>query len=79
VELCANKDLTRYLLLADDTCLAASGLSDPQCVLDVCSQGAAEVARVFRGRATYSTSAGPRRVPTPPCCSLVNRCSGHRE
>jgi hypothetical protein len=28
VELCANKDFTRCLLLADDTCLVASSLSD---------------------------------------------------
>jgi hypothetical protein len=53
VELCANNDFTRCLLFADDTCLVASSLSDPQRVLDVCSQRAAETATVFNARKSH--------------------------
>jgi hypothetical protein len=51
--LCANKDFVRCLLLADDTCLAASSPSDPQRTLDVCSQWAAETAVVFNTRKSH--------------------------
>jgi hypothetical protein len=53
VELCANKEFARCLLFADDTCLAASSLSDLQRVLDVCSQWAAEVGVVSNARKSH--------------------------
>jgi hypothetical protein len=68
VELCANKDFTRCLLLADDTCLVASSLSD----LQACARRLLSVG----GRGGYGLQheeeppvpplRAPTRVPTSP-------------
>jgi hypothetical protein len=50
---CVCEQGTRCLLLADDTCLVASSLSDLQRVLGVCSQWAAEVAVTFNTRKSH--------------------------
>jgi hypothetical protein len=52
-ELCAGKDFTRCLLLADDTCLTASSPKDLQRVLNTCSQWAADTAAAFDTRESH--------------------------